>query len=398
VVDFQGRVNPQAYQQLMQGQGQGTGATTSAYSAPPKPVTQLTSSKALNDKINQMIGLPGEPPPVSNADFNGSGQWPRVPLQAQEQVTAPRTYSMADPYGRRPMMGPPMPPSSPSVPAAQAQGTAAGSPFSGGQRNASTNASAGDLTSWLARARQRLGFDIGGMVPGLPGTGDDYRTSVADTDPFQGLSLGAKGPSHAVIGQAVSAPSPSQPSAAKGGGGGGGFGDILGMAAKVLPFFLAQGGAIPRRGPIDDMSGLTVNPYPYGGRQGFRRGGYPEFFNEPPVALRGLPQRTAFSGRGYVAGDGQGDGRSDHIDAALSPGEYVMDAETTSLLGDGDNEAGARKFEQLRQNIRRHKGQQLAKGKFSPKAKAPESYLSPKLSAADRLAHSGVSDGLRGRR
>ncbi|HYX04003.1 MAG TPA: tail fiber domain-containing protein, partial [Reyranella sp.] len=131
---------------------------------------------------------------------------------------------------------------------------------------------------------------------------------------------------------------------------------------------------------------------------GFARGGYPDFFNAPPMPVPGMPQRTAFAGRGYVHSDGQGDGRSDHIDAALSPGEFVVDAETTSMLGDGDNSAGARKLETMRQNIRRHKGAALAKGKFSPAAKQPEQYLSSKLSASDRLAHSGISDGLRGRR
>jgi hypothetical protein len=120
------------------------------------------------------------------------------------------------------------------------------------------------------------------------------------------------------------------------------------------------------------------------------RGGYPELYN--------APVRHAFARSGFVPSDGQGNGRSDHIDAALSPGEFVMDAETTSMLGDGDNTAGARKLEGLRQNIRRHKGAQLARGKFSPKAKQPEAYMSPKLSAADRMAHSGVSDGLRARR
>lgn len=72
---------------------------------------------------------------------------------------------------------------------------------------------------------------------------------------------------------------------------------------------------------------------------------------------------------------GAGTGRSDEIDAKLSDGEYVMDAETVALLGDGSSKAGAHKLEQMRQHIRSHKGKALAKGKFSPNAKSPLAYL-----------------------
>lgn len=75
----------------------------------------------------------------------------------------------------------------------------------------------------------------------------------------------------------------------------------------------------------------------------------------------------------YVQGGGTG--RSDEIDAKLSDGEYVMDAETVAMLGDGSNKAGARKLDQMRQAIRAHKGKALAKGKFSPNAKSPLAYL-----------------------
>ena len=72
---------------------------------------------------------------------------------------------------------------------------------------------------------------------------------------------------------------------------------------------------------------------------------------------------------------GAGTGRSDEIDAKLSDGEYVMDAETVALIGDGSSKAGAEKLEQMRQQIRSHKGKALAKGKFSPNAKSPLAYL-----------------------
>jgi hypothetical protein len=75
----------------------------------------------------------------------------------------------------------------------------------------------------------------------------------------------------------------------------------------------------------------------------------------------------------YIGGPGTG--RSDSIDAKLSDGEYVIDAETVALLGDGSSKAGAKRLDQFRANIRKQKGRELAKGKFSPDAKRPEQYL-----------------------
>ena len=84
----------------------------------------------------------------------------------------------------------------------------------------------------------------------------------------------------------------------------------------------------------------------------------------------GRSQRTEF------AVNGPGTGRSDDIPAVLSDGEYVIDAETVALLGDGSSRAGAKKLDELRVKIRKHKGQKLAKGRFSANAKRPEAYLS----------------------
>lgn len=82
----------------------------------------------------------------------------------------------------------------------------------------------------------------------------------------------------------------------------------------------------------------------------------------------------ALSSLAYLA-RGAGTGRSDEIDARLSDGEYVMDAETVALLGDGSTKAGAKKLDLMRSQLREHKGKQLAKGKISPDAKSPLAYL-----------------------
>jgi hypothetical protein len=75
---------------------------------------------------------------------------------------------------------------------------------------------------------------------------------------------------------------------------------------------------------------------------------------------------------------GPGDGREDLIPALLSDGEYVIDAETMALLGNGSTDAGAKAMDSFRQEIRRHKGAQLAKGGISPNAKSPLQYLKGK--------------------
>lgn len=75
----------------------------------------------------------------------------------------------------------------------------------------------------------------------------------------------------------------------------------------------------------------------------------------------------------YVKGGGTG--TSDSIPAVLSDGEYVIDAQTVSMLGDGSSDAGAKKLDAMRENIRKQKGSALAKGKFAPNAKAPLSYV-----------------------
>lgn len=75
----------------------------------------------------------------------------------------------------------------------------------------------------------------------------------------------------------------------------------------------------------------------------------------------------------YVTGAGTG--RSDEIPAYLSDGEYVIDAETVAMLGDGSNKAGAEMLNGMRENVRAHKGQSLAQGKFSPNAKSPLQYM-----------------------
>jgi hypothetical protein len=73
--------------------------------------------------------------------------------------------------------------------------------------------------------------------------------------------------------------------------------------------------------------------------------------------------------------DGPGSGREDKIPALLSDGEYVIDAETLALLGDGSTKEGARRMDKFRANIRKHKGRALSRGRISPNAKSPDKYM-----------------------
>ena len=103
----------------------------------------------------------------------------------------------------------------------------------------------------------------------------------------------------------------------------------------------------------------------------------PTMTEEPAMAKGGKTRRKPQGALSQMSrlSMGVGDGRSDSIDARLSDGEYVIDAETVALLGNGSTKAGAAMLDQMRQQIRQQKGKALAKGKFSPDAKAPLAYM-----------------------
>ena len=100
-------------------------------------------------------------------------------------------------------------------------------------------------------------------------------------------------------------------------------------------------------------------------------------------AARGGLMHQRYAMGGYAAGganphhyvQGPGDGRADKIPAQLSNNEYVMDAETVAMLGNGSPDAGAKKLDEFRENIRKQKGPALAQGRISPDAKEPHQYL-----------------------
>lgn len=86
------------------------------------------------------------------------------------------------------------------------------------------------------------------------------------------------------------------------------------------------------------------------------------------------PRQLAHGGdvQGLLAGGSPG--QEDDVNASLSHGEYVVDADTVSALGDGNTEAGAAELDRMREAIRRHKRSAPA-SKIPPPSKGALAYL-----------------------
>lgn len=210
-------------------------------------------------------------------------------------------------------------------------------------------------------------------------------------------------------------------SGAFGGGGGAGQGGTasgaIGTPSSLSSIFRAQlpaTGGLGALGTPRDMSGVDFSRYGYGPAKSFFTNvptGPQDYAARPAPAAGYVPPGNAImdyirrmapgvsdaqigqflagpgaqalfpqNATGYAEGGravyGPGSGRDDDIPARLSDGEYVIDAETVALLGDGSSKEGAKRLDQFRVNVRKHKGQALAKGRFSDNAKPPETYLS----------------------
>ncbi len=164
--------------------------------------------------------------------------------------------------------------------------------------------------------------------------------------------------------------------------GGLGLGDLAQLIAsgQVVPAAMGETGGVQLQGAgyrQDPNTGDWLPPQQQLGqglpraRGGYQRGGEFDYWSQNADVPRAAPS-VAASGR-YVKGAGTG--RSDDIPARLSDGEYVMDAESVALLGDGSGDAGARRLDEMRSNLRKHKAKNLMKGGFSHKAKKPHQYM-----------------------
>lgn len=82
--------------------------------------------------------------------------------------------------------------------------------------------------------------------------------------------------------------------------------------------------------------------------------------------------RAAYERGGKVAGPG--DGQSDDIPAMLSDGEYVWSAADVAALGQGSNEAGAKKLDKMRKTVRKQAGYKNA-GRIQKQTKSIASLM-----------------------
>ena len=305
------------------------------------------------------------------------------------------------------------------LPASAAGTTIAGAALPSVVGNALIGAGVGGLTGGTKGAL--LGSALGGIGTigmgalgatgaGVTGTGSEgfsgwaSRMGAGDYFGAAGAGSGAAGAAAraphaldaAVMGNpaAVGAVGPVIPPGVTMPGASGGILASLGGAKTVIPAALLataamsgkpqgipdQGGAMaeatdPNLTKRLDMAPLfrpqlagPANYYTYGS-------GAENVFFGAPVETEAPTVKAATGGPLSRFVQGGGTGRSDSIDARLSDGEYVMDAETVSMLGDGSSKAGAQRLDQFRANIRKQKGRELAKGKFSPNAKRPEEYV-----------------------
>ena len=123
-------------------------------------------------------------------------------------------------------------------------------------------------------------------------------------------------------------------------------------------------------------------------------GGLPSKYHE--AAPKGHKPEFVTGLTGYYACGG-GTGQSDDIPAMLHDGDYVMDAEAVSALGDGSSKAGRKILEGFRQKVPHRDG---AQGKPVPAKIADGEYVFPAsfvtaLGGGDNKKGANILDGLR---
>lgn len=124
-------------------------------------------------------------------------------------------------------------------------------------------------------------------------------------------------------------------------------------------------------------------------RGGYQQGGEFNYWEQNQDVPNAAPTVSREGGH-HVRGPGSG--RSDDIPAYLSDGEYVIDAESVALLGDGSGSAGAQRLDEMRKELRQHKASKMKKGEFTHKAKKPVGYMSKvkKLRRNVQYEHGGL--------
>ena len=124
------------------------------------------------------------------------------------------------------------------------------------------------------------------------------------------------------------------------------------------------------------------------------KGGLPKEYHE--ASPKGHNPEFITGITGFYA-DGRGTGQSDDIPALLHDGDYVMDAETVSALGDGSSKAGREVLEKFRKQVP-HEAK--VGGNVVPAKIADGEYVFPSafvsaLGKGDNKRGAEILDGLR---
>lgn len=182
--------------------------------------------------------------------------------------------------------------------------------------------------------------------------------------------------------------------------GGSAFGSEL--DDKLMPKFapsdpeMLQTVASAKRTPLalKQLRHLQQNISPLGNMGSLAAGGLPKKYQE--AAPKGHRPEFVTGLTGYYA-DGRGTGQSDDIPAMLHDGDYVMDAETVSALGDGSSKAGRQVLDGFRQQVP-HSAK--SGGSVVPAKIADGEYVFPEsfvtaLGQGDNKRGASILDGLR---
>jgi len=180
------------------------------------------------------------------------------------------------------------------------------------------------------------------------------------------------------------------------------FCSTWGAMGKYVPkFYPTSGGMLQaggkKQGPaLNPLKQLQSHISSAGNIGGMAKGGLPAKYHE--AAPDGHNPEFVTGLTGYYACGG-GTGQSDDIPAMLHDGDYVMDAETVSALGDGSSKAGRAVLEGFQSKVPHRDG---AAGKPVPAKIADGEYVFPAafvtaLGNGDNKKGANILDGLRER-
>jgi hypothetical protein len=302
-------------------------------------IMQPTAQEAISNQLIQPQG--GIPEPTSTGAYNAStlanmGQQPIGPNMGQTNMgeVPPAVTGATNPYSFQPTV--------PNFNVNQASAQPVG--------NYGFTAQPDTSQSFLQHLQNATGFGQGTPAAGTPASGAKPSTGMSGMDmlKYGGMGMLALGV----------------------------------LSPKKLPATVQQEGHPDQRKLMNMVGGMDPQQRQYlestNQLGSWLADNWGNVTGSQYAAPANVPVGKAEGGILSMLARGGGSGRDDTIEARLSDGEYVIDAETVAMLGDGSTDEGASRLDRMRQQIRMHKGKNLSKGKISPDAKSPLAYLGGK--------------------